>query len=29
MDIDFESYIRGSEPDTKKKATVWKTAIEL
>ena len=29
MDIDFESYIRGSEPDKKKKASAWKTAIGL
>lgn len=29
MDIDFESYIRGSEPDKKKKASAWKTAIRL
>ena len=29
MDIDFESYIRGSEPDKKEKASAWKTAIGL
>jgi fido (protein-threonine AMPylation protein) len=29
MDIDFESYIRGSEPDKKEKASTWKTAIGL
>ena len=29
MDIDFESYIRGSEPGKKKKASAWKTAIGL
>lgn len=29
MDIDFESYIRSSEPDKKKKASAWKTAIGL
>ena len=29
MDIDFESYIRGSEPDKKNKASAWKTAIGL
>ena len=27
--IDFESYIRGSEPDKKEKASAWKTAIGL
>ena len=27
MDIDFESYIRGSEPDKKEKASAWKTAL--
>ena len=29
MDIDFESYIRDSEPDKKEKASAWKTAIGL
>lgn len=29
MNIDFESYIRGSEPDKKEKASAWKTAIGL
>ena len=29
MDLDFESYIRGSEPDKKEKASAWKTAIGL
>ena len=29
MDIDFESYIRGSEPDKKEKASAWKTADYL
>ncbi len=29
MDIDFEAYIRGSEPDKKEKASTWKTAIGL
>lgn len=29
MEIDFESYIRGSEPDKKEKASAWKTAIGL
>lgn len=29
MDIDFESYIRGGEPDKKEKASAWKTAIGL
>ena len=29
MDIDFESYIRGSEHDKKEKASAWKTAIGL
>lgn len=29
MDIDFESYIRGNEPDKKKKASAWQTAIGL
>lgn len=29
MDIDFESYIRSSEPDKQAKATAWKTAIGL
>ena len=29
MDIDFESYIRGIEPDKKEKASAWKTAIGL
>lgn len=27
MGTDFESYIRGSEPDKKEKASAWKTAI--
>lgn len=29
MDIDFESYIRGSEPNKREKASAWKTAIGL
>lgn len=29
MNIDFESYIRGREPDKKEKASAWKTAIGL
>ena len=29
MDIDFESYIRSSEPDKREKASAWKTAIGL
>lgn len=29
MNIDFESYIHGSEPDKKEKASAWKTAIGL
>ena len=29
MDLDFESYIRGGEPDKKEKASAWKTAIGL
>ena len=29
MDIDFESYIRGSEPNKIEKASAWKTAIGL
>ena len=29
MDLDFESYIHGSEPDKKEKASAWKTAIGL
>lgn len=29
MNIDFESYIRGKEPDKKEKASTWKTAIGL
>lgn len=29
MNIDFESYIRGGEPDKKEKALAWKTAIGL
>lgn len=29
MDIDFESYISGSEPDKQEKASAWKTAIGL
>ncbi|MBP9983891.1 MAG: Fic family protein [Prevotella sp.] len=29
MNIDFESYIRSSEPDKKEKALAWKTAIGL
>ncbi|NCC99660.1 MAG: hypothetical protein EOL95_08185 [Bacteroidia bacterium] len=29
MEIDFESYIRDSEPDKKEKASAWKTAIGL
>lgn len=29
MDIDFESYIRSSEPGKKEKASAWKTAIGL
>ena len=29
MDIDFESYIRGVEPDKQEKASAWKTAIGL
>ena len=29
MDLDFESYIRGSEPDKKEKVSAWKTAIGL
>lgn len=29
MEIDFESYIRGSEPGKKEKASAWKTAIGL
>lgn len=29
MDIDFESYIRSSEPDKQAKASAWKTAIGL
>lgn len=29
MNIDFESYIRGSEPDKKENASAWKTAIGL
>lgn len=29
MDIDFESYIRSSEPNKKEKASAWKTAIGL
>lgn len=29
MDIDFESYIRGNEPDKKEKASAWQTAIGL
>lgn len=29
MNIDFESYIRSSEPDKKEKASAWKTAIGL
>lgn len=29
MGTDFESYIRGSEPDKKEKASAWKTAIGL
>ena len=29
MDIDFESYIHGSEPNKKEKASAWKTAIGL
>ena len=29
MEIDFESYIRGGEPDKKEKASAWKTAIGL
>ncbi|TWV14344.1 cell filamentation protein Fic [Bacteroidaceae bacterium HV4-6-C5C] len=29
MDIDFEAYIRGSEPDKQEKASAWKTAIGL
>lgn len=29
MNIDFESYIRGSEPDKKEKASAWKIAIGL
>ncbi len=29
MGIDFEAYIRGSEPDKKEKASAWKTAIGL
>ena len=29
MDIEFESYIRGSEPDKKEKASAWKTAMNL
>ena len=29
MDIDFESYLCGSEPDKKEKASAWKTAIGL
>lgn len=29
MEIDFESYIRGSEPGKKEKASAWKRAIGL
>ena len=29
MNIDFESYTRGTEPDKKEKASAWKTAIGL
>jgi len=29
MNIDFESYIRGDEPEKKEKAYAWKTAIGL
>lgn len=29
MNIDFESYIRSSEPDKKEKASAWKTAIRF
>lgn len=29
MNIDFESYIRGIEPEKKEKASAWKTAIGL
>ena len=29
MNIDFESYIRGREPEKKEKASAWKTAIGL
>ncbi len=29
MNLDFESYIHGSEPDKKEKASAWKTAIGL